>query len=130
MRRRFEMPVIANYPVEIFGWWKNLDEELPARGTVFGLELADGEIRPERLTVIRKGYFELIRNRRIVRTGVALGREAPAQDGLRECTKVWDPGSCTFADIEGALLDTCPEESLPLKIAAVEDRARANERGR
>ena len=91
------------------------------------IELAHGEVGAQGLAVLGERHLELGRDGTLLGAGVAPRGEAPAQHLLGEGTEVRQPGDGAFLRIENSFLDALAQQSLPLRIAAVEDRAGAHQ---
>ena len=129
VRRRLELPRRRVTRVEVLRPARaRRDEQLPRGRAVGRVELAHGEVGPQRLAVVGQRDLELGRDRALVGAGVALRREAPAEDAARERLEVGDTDRSVVGDV--ALVDARAQQALPLDVAAVEDRAGAHERGR
>ena len=123
-------PPCADDAVEVFAGLEDAHEELPGGRTLLRLELAHGEVGAQRLAVVGERHLELGRDGALGGAGVALGREAPAEDRFREGAEVGQVRDRALLGVEGALRDARAQEPLPLGVAPVEDRPRAHQRRR
>ena len=140
VRRRFQAVAGACGAVEIPVRLADLDEKLPGgrvgRRRCLRRRLgpqrrrADCEIGAQSPAGVRQGRFELGGNRRLLRTGIAFRREAPAEHGGREGPEVRQPGLRLLPRREAALPGALPQQRLPLDVPPVEHRARPVERRR
>ena len=126
----------ASRPVEVLARLADPDEKLPAAGHLPRRGDVPQPLRPHReigaqdLPGIRQHRFQLGRDRRLVRAGVALRREAPAEHGGSEGAEVRQARLRLLLRAEAAFLRTFTQQPLPLGVAPVEDRARPDERRR
>jgi hypothetical protein len=86
--RRLELTGAMHDTVEVLTEIEDPHDELPDRGVILRLELANGEVGPQRLAIIRLWYLELSRNRAFGHTRISLWRETPAEYSPREDAEV------------------------------------------
>src|SRR5919106_1034464 len=99
MRRRLETAGTASDAIEILAGIEHAHEKLPGRRALLRLQLAHGEIRAERFRVVRKRHLQVGRDRRVRCACATPGREAPAEDGLRERSEIGYVRDRTFLGI-------------------------------
>jgi len=114
--------------VEILPRFELLHEKLPRRPAVPRVALADREIGPEHLAVVRERNLQLRRNRGLLGAGVPQGREAPAEDGGGEPPEVRDTGLRAARRVDLPFVDAAEQAAPPLYVLPVQDRPCLRER--
>ena len=107
---------------------EHLHEQLPRRCAIPRVTFTDCEVRVQRLVVVRENDRQIGRDGSFCRARVASGREAPAEDRARELLEVSHAGLGIASWQHHALVDAPGEQRLPLRILAVQNRSRLDQR--
>jgi len=114
--------------VEVLVHVEGADEELPGAAVLVGVALDDGVAGLESLPVVGEVDPQLVGDRGLVGSGVALGRPAPAENVPGEGSEVGEVRLGADLRIEGAFLDGRAQTALAVLVIAIEDRAGTDER--
>ena len=109
---------------------KRLRGRMGRGGGTFRLPHVHGEVRAQHLGGVRQSRFQILRQRRFLRAGVALGRKAPAEHGLGEGAEVRQIGFRGAFPAHLPFLHASLQKPLPLGIPPVEYRPRIDQRRR
>ena len=114
--------------IEVLPRIEHLHEKLPWRLPVPRVALADREVRPECLAVVREGNLQLGRDRSFVGASVAAGSEPPAEDAGGKLAEVGDAGLRPARGVEHTLADAAGKPALPFGVLPVQDGSRLRKR--
>ena len=114
--------------VEVLSGGEHLHEQLPRRCAIPRVPFTDCEVRVQRLVVVRENDRQIGRDGSFCRARVAPGREAPAEDRAGEFSEVSHARFGIASREDRPLVDAPGEQRLPLRILAVQDRSRLDQR--
>src|SRR6516165_6310848 len=99
----------AGHPVKILAGLQHSPNKRPRWRAIRWFKLSDGNVRPERLTILRQWHLKFRRDRTFGDTCVALRRESPTEHRLCERTEIWYEWDSTFFRVECTFRNARPQ---------------------